>query len=268
MPKDTADPYGIDYLYEHFGNRIEMHRPKAGTEAPKAIDAHHRVAALVFGEHHWFRWLWLNHIILKDWWVGAYRKDSTINGRPSELRGEDKAGKYRKADWLETGEPGWARYVHIPTPHERQVVAGRGVPYKPIEERASPRRKADPFDRTDVPLAIRQLLCNAQGYRCVGCCRKYSDVRCFELDHVVSLVNDGKDELKNWQLLCPRCNRRKGPRNGPRHPNEWLWQRNADDVWQGEAWLLNKDFALAERLAHSAALCYKALPDTDKEATE
>lgn len=176
-----------------------------------------------------------------------------------------KHGNHPKADWIEVGERGWARYVHIPTDMERAVVAGVGQVYRPQAGRASPTsNRSVGFDRVDVPLNIKQIFCVAQGYRCAGCVHQFGDVRHFEIDHVVSLANNGRDELRNWQLLCPPCNRRKGARNGKegRHPNEWLWQRNFEDVFEGKRLLLDdSDFTTARRIADAAALCYRNLPD-------
>ena len=34
----------------------------------------------------------------------------------------------------------------------------------------------------------------------------------FDADHIVGLSDDGKDEVRNLQLLCPCCNRTKATR--------------------------------------------------------
>ena len=38
--------------------------------------------------------------------------------------------------------------------------------------------------------------------------------RRFEADHIVALGDDGKDQVRNLQLLCAYCNRTKATRGG------------------------------------------------------
>jgi 5-methylcytosine-specific restriction endonuclease McrA len=45
-----------------------------------------------------------------------------------------------------------------------------------------------------------------------------------ELDHIVPVALGGKDERSNYQVLCRRCNRRKGKKMPLREPvtsQEW-----------------------------------------------
>lgn len=50
----------------------------------------------------------------------------------------------------------------------------------------------------------------------------------FHRDHIVPLANGGTNDIKNIQLLCPSCNREKGPRS-----MEWLITRRS--LRQGDA---------------------------------
>lgn len=62
------------------------------------------------------------------------------------------------------------------------------------------------YKRADVEaLAVKQR------YRCNGCGRNLW-VTGYHVDHVVPLARGGRNEVGNIQLLCPRCNLRKGCR--------------------------------------------------------
>jgi len=50
---------------------------------------------------------------------------------------------------------------------------------------------------------------HAQGNRCVYCHVSFSEVP-FERDHKIAVVYGGENNKANLQLLCRRCNRRKG----------------------------------------------------------
>ena len=49
----------------------------------------------------------------------------------------------------------------------------------------------------------------SQGNQCVYCSISFSEVQ-FEIDHKRPIVNGGLNVRENLQLLCRRCNRRKG----------------------------------------------------------
>ena len=59
---------------------------------------------------------------------------------------------------------------------------------------------------------VRELAVS-QRYRCVGCTRDLRVVG-YHVDHVVPLARGGLNVRGNIQLLCPRCNLRKGVRVG------------------------------------------------------
>lgn len=56
----------------------------------------------------------------------------------------------------------------------------------------------------DVTLLLKQ-----QKYRCIEC-RKSIKREAWEVDHIMPLVKGGSNDRYNLQILCQRCNRRKG----------------------------------------------------------
>lgn len=56
---------------------------------------------------------------------------------------------------------------------------------------------------------LKRKLCQDQDYRCMYCGRKraFSDL---EIDHKTPVQRGGSDNLRNLQVLCPPCNKRKG----------------------------------------------------------
>ena len=57
---------------------------------------------------------------------------------------------------------------------------------------------------------IRRLLLRAYGNQCKYC-RSILDVRNMVCDHMVPLSNGGDSTPKNLEMICKRCNTRKGP---------------------------------------------------------
>jgi hypothetical protein len=55
---------------------------------------------------------------------------------------------------------------------------------------------------------VRQLLREQQG-KCANCYASF-EVTGYHVDHIVSLARGGRNDDGNIQLLCPRCNLRKG----------------------------------------------------------
>jgi 5-methylcytosine-specific restriction endonuclease McrA len=57
---------------------------------------------------------------------------------------------------------------------------------------------------------VRALLV-AQGWQCASPgCRRHLTVYGYHVDHIVSIARGGSNTRENIQLLCPRCNLRKG----------------------------------------------------------
>jgi 5-methylcytosine-specific restriction endonuclease McrA len=54
---------------------------------------------------------------------------------------------------------------------------------------------------------VKRLLAKQQG-TCNSC--RHSLLGVFHVDHIVAIAKGGRHEESNLQLLCPRCNLRKG----------------------------------------------------------
>lgn len=56
---------------------------------------------------------------------------------------------------------------------------------------------------------LKRKLCQDQDYRCMYCGRRraFSDL---EIDHKTPVQRGGSDGVRNLQVLCPPCNKRKG----------------------------------------------------------
>lgn len=70
---------------------------------------------------------------------------------------------------------------------------------------ASKRKKRS--DRRRMPEWRRRTIAADQQWRCNLCSQLLP--ACFEIDHVVALVNGGADDCHNYQALCPNCHRQK-----------------------------------------------------------
>ena len=83
---------------------------------------------------------------------------------------------------------------------------------EPVEvyEKRPVRRRGDGNRRQDVPESVRMALYSVQRGVCPGCGFHQPHHLRFEVDHIVALSDDGEDETRNLQLLCPYCNRVKG----------------------------------------------------------
>jgi 5-methylcytosine-specific restriction endonuclease McrA len=85
----------------------------------------------------------------------------------------------------------------------------------------------------DISLSeIRGLLLGAYGDKCKYC-NDVLDVRNMVCDHMVPLSNGGESTTKNLEMICKRCNTRKGPLTTKEYSNvvSWLstqkeWVRN------------------------------------------
>lgn len=55
-----------------------------------------------------------------------------------------------------------------------------------------------------------KLLYQIQNGRCNSCDKNLSK---YHVDHVLSITNNGGNDLANYQLLCPKCNTSKGNRD-------------------------------------------------------
>ncbi len=70
--------------------------------------------------------------------------------------------------------------------------------------------KRVPFTRSQRT-AIKDRLYAEQRGKCVLCSRRFpKDI--FEIDHIMPVARGGGNDIRNLQILCPPCNRRKGAR--------------------------------------------------------
>ena len=74
-------------------------------------------------------------------------------------------------------------------------------------------RRRDGYDdwseRDPIPWRVKNQLFRAQKGRCNYCGRTHR-MRFLEIDHKWPVSRGGGDEVSNLQLLCKRCNMRKG----------------------------------------------------------
>jgi 5-methylcytosine-specific restriction endonuclease McrA len=65
---------------------------------------------------------------------------------------------------------------------------------------------------------IREILLQAYGRKC-RYCTKHLDINNIVCDHIIPLSLGGDSVSKNLQLICNRCNRRKGPLTHKQYDN-------------------------------------------------
>ena len=63
--------------------------------------------------------------------------------------------------------------------------------------------------RIEIPVKTRTDLLTLQNYRCPFC-KRTIDIRNSHLDHIVPWDFVGDELMDNYQMLCARCNERKG----------------------------------------------------------
>ena len=77
---------------------------------------------------------------------------------------------------------------------------------KRFHEIASVIYEIRPSNNRYIPKSVRQRVLIRDRYRCVKC----SSQKDLQFDHIVAVANGGSNEEDNVQLLCKRCNLRKG----------------------------------------------------------
>jgi len=63
-----------------------------------------------------------------------------------------------------------------------------------------------PSSKRYIPKSVRHAVLIRDKFRCVKCGNK----RNIQFDHIVAIRNGGSNTVDNIQLLCKRCNLRKG----------------------------------------------------------
>ncbi|WP_086003387.1 HNH endonuclease [Pedobacter agri] len=67
-----------------------------------------------------------------------------------------------------------------------------------------------PLVREPIPQAVKDMVWNRDGGRCVICASKEK----LEFDHIIPFSKGGSNTYRNIQLLCEGCNRTKSARIG------------------------------------------------------
>ena len=66
-----------------------------------------------------------------------------------------------------------------------------------------------------IKASLRREVLERDDYRCQNCLKRYDDVRMLNIDHINPYVLGGlSDDLDSLQVLCKRCNARKGKKLG------------------------------------------------------
>ena len=140
----------------------------------------------------------------------AKRDRNLVNRELSDLAGRTTQGHSRPSPQLII-RVSRGRYLYR-EPNRPMDVALLQEYLEPVEvyEKRPARRRRVGNQRQNVPESMRITLYAAQRGVCPGCGFHQPHHRRFEVDHIVALSDDGEDEVRNLQLLCPYCNRVKG----------------------------------------------------------
>ena len=91
--------------------------------------------------------------------------------------------------------------------------------------RSSLKRRSKEYEvKFDISLeTIRELILSQYGSKCRYCDNK-THVRNMVCDHIIPLSMGGDSTINNLQLICGRCNNRKGPltHDNYKHILNWL----------------------------------------------
>ena len=140
----------------------------------------------------------------------AKRDRNLVNRELSDLAGYTTQGHSKPSPQLIT-RVSRGRYLYR-EPTRPMDVALLWEYLEPVEEyeKRPARRRGDGNRRPNVPESVRMALYAVQRGVCPGCGFHQPHHLRFEVDHIVALSDDGEDETRNLQLLCPYCNRVKG----------------------------------------------------------
>ena len=140
----------------------------------------------------------------------AKRDRNLVNRELSDLAGYTTQGHSRPSPQLII-RVSRGRYLYREPDRPMDVALLREY-LEPVEvyEKRPARRRGDGNQRQNVPESVRMALYSVQRGVCPGCGFHQPHHLRFEVDHIVALSDDGEDETRNLQLLCPCCNRVKG----------------------------------------------------------
>ena len=144
----------------------------------------------------------------------SMRDRNLVNRELSDLAGCSTQGHSKPALQILTRvSRGYYLYREPTLPMEVALLQEYLEPVEVYEKRP-PRPRHGGSDRRRVPVEVREALYEVQRGVCPGCGFYQPDHRRFEADHIVALGDDGKDQVRNLQLLCGHCNRTKATRGG------------------------------------------------------
>ena len=143
---------------------------------------------------------------------GAKRDRNLVNRELSDLAGCTTQGHSKPSPQV-IMRVSRGRYVYR-EPDRPMDVALLQEYLEPVEvyEKRPARRRHGGSDRRGVPDEVRMGLYMVQRGVCSGCGFHQPHHLRFEADHIVALSDDGKDKVRNLQLLCSYCNRAKATR--------------------------------------------------------
>ena len=144
----------------------------------------------------------------------SMRDRNLVNRELSDLAGCSTQGHSKPALQILTRvSRGYYLYREPTLPMEVVLLQEYLEPLEVYEKRP-PRPRHGGSDRRRVSVEVREALYEVQRGVCPGCGFYQPDHRRFEADHIVALGDDGKDQVRNLQLLCGHCNRTKATRGG------------------------------------------------------
>ena len=138
------------------------------------------------------------------------RDRNLVNRELSDLAGCTTQAHSKPSPQLIT-RVGRGRYIYR-EPDRPMDVALLQEYLEPVEvyEKRPPRSRGAGNRRRQVPDEVRMCLYAVQRGVCPGCGIHLPHYLRFEVDHILALSDDGEHQVRNWQLLCPYCNRVKG----------------------------------------------------------
>jgi len=140
----------------------------------------------------------------------AKRDRNLVNRELSDLAGCTTQAHSKPSPQLIT-RVGRGRYIYREPDHPMDVALLQDY-LEPVEvyEKRPPRSRGAGNRRRQVPDDVRMCLYAVQRGVCPGCGIHLPHYLRFEVDHILALSDDGEHRVRNWQLLCPYCNRVKG----------------------------------------------------------